>query len=399
MTSGFKDVALNSIIINILSVLSWNHSSFYHDDLQMMYLIDDIRFYLNSFLVKILISLVIRNPDNTLIIKNNGKTSPFRFQMYNQNLTKNKNFGVRSSPTFRQLRGGVERGFGFHQACWALPAPRGEKYVIGHHNRGWKGCLTYGNENICLFGFLKTRDLLQLPRRFSEENVPYVKQRPANHTVANLESSVQKALYFYYYHYYYYLNQGQHLWAFTCTNKQSGQKKKRKKKLRVQQFCSNCEKQSLFSFVSGPSDQKRHWRSNYRRDCPTGIEKLSAWGLGLRDTYGPMHYPGMRSLWQSPANFHQHLALPSPPLYPGPPTWLPFLPSPSTNPPLNIPGCWPLTEAGQRGDKAISSTQSRKVEVCNHFFVFHQTVTDCSRGQALLTLAPLIYLDLWTSPD
>lgn len=83
----------------------------------MMYLIDDIRFYLNSFLVKILISLVIRNPDNTLIIKNNGKTSPFRFQMYNQNLTKNKNFGVRSSPTFRQLRGGVERGFGFHQAC------------------------------------------------------------------------------------------------------------------------------------------------------------------------------------------------------------------------------------------------------------------------------------------
>lgn len=34
-------------------------------------------------------------------------------------------------------------------------------------------------------------------------------------------------------------------------------------------------------------------------------------GLRGRDTYGPMYYPGMRSLWQSPANFHQHLALSS----------------------------------------------------------------------------------------
>lgn len=46
--------------------------------------------------------------------------------------------------------------------------------------------------------------------------------------------------------------------------------------------------------------------------------------IGLGDTYGPMHYPGMRSLWQSPANFHQHLAFPSPPS-PGPPTWFSFL--------------------------------------------------------------------------
>jgi hypothetical protein len=31
-----------------------------------------------------------------------------------------------------------------------------------------------------------------------------------------------------------------------------------------------------------------------------------------------MHYPGMRSLWQSPANFRQHLAFPTP--FSGPPT-------------------------------------------------------------------------------
>lgn len=135
-------------------------------------------------------------------------------------------------------------------------------------------------------------------------------------------------------------------------NKVGKKKEKGKKKLRIEQFCSDCEKQSLFSFVSGPSDQNWHRKSNYWGDCPTGIEKLSAWGLGLRDTYGPIHYPGMRSLWQSPANFHQHLALPSPSRSLGPPTWLLFLPSPSTNPPLNIPGCWPLTEGG--GGRAVA---------------------------------------------
>lgn len=48
-------------------------------------------------------------------------------------------------------------------------------------------------------------------------------------------------------------------------------------------------------------------------------------GIGLGDTYGPMHYPGMRSLWQSPANFHQHLAFPSLPPSSCPPTWFLFL--------------------------------------------------------------------------
>lgn len=66
-----------------------------------------------------------------------------------------------------------------------------------------------------------------------------------------------------------------------------------------------------------------------------------------------------------------------------------------------VPGCWPLTEGGQGGSKAIWSTQSHKVEVCNHVLFFHQTGTDCwyFKGQMLLTLTPLIYIDLWTSPD
>lgn len=58
----------------------------------------------------------------------------------------------------------------------------------------------------------------------------------------------------------------------------------------------------------------RHWKAISMRV-----------GIGLGDTYGPMHYPGMRSLWQSPANFHQHLAFPPPFPSPGPPTWFLFL--------------------------------------------------------------------------
>lgn len=54
--------------------------------------------------------------------------------------------------------------------------------------------------------FLKTRDWLQLARRFSEETVPHVKQRPVNHTAANLESRVQKKE-----PYYTFLSPDQHL--------------------------------------------------------------------------------------------------------------------------------------------------------------------------------------------
>lgn len=98
-------------------------------------------------------------------------------------------------------------------------------------------------------------------------------------------------------------------------------------------------------FCYQPSDQNWNRKSNYWRDCPTGIEKLSAWGLGLGDTYGPMHYPGMRSLWQSPANFHQHLAFPSPVPATRPSYLEPFFLASSLIRPCSapiVPGCWPL---------------------------------------------------------
>lgn len=50
---------------------------------------------------------------------------------------------------------------------------------------------------------------------------------------------------------------------------------------------------------------------------------------------------------------------------------------------------------GQGSGKAISSTQSHKVEVCNHVLssINLELIVDTSGGQTLLTLAPLISLD------
>lgn len=76
----------------------------------------------------------------------------------------------------------------------------------------------------------------------------------------------------------------------------------------------------------------RHWKAISMRV-----------GIGLGDTYGPMHYPGMRSLWQSPANFHQHLAFPTPSSFTRPSYLVPFFSSyTSSFPclPAIVPGWW-----------------------------------------------------------
>ena len=59
------------------------------------------------------------------------------------------------------LRGKLFREVsGFQQArCAPLPPP-GEKYVIGHHSRGWIGCLRDANENIWISNFLTNRRLV-----------------------------------------------------------------------------------------------------------------------------------------------------------------------------------------------------------------------------------------------
>lgn len=114
------------------------------------------------------------------------------------------------------------------------------------------------------------------------------------------------------------------------------------------------------------------------------------------DTYGPMHYPGMRSLWQSPANFHQHLAFPSP-SSPGPPLRQALLPGsffcasslPAPCSLLGVCGCWPLDRETEKGGTSSVWRAWHKVEgVQSHGIVSHQNATDCwyFKGRKLLTL-------------
>lgn len=104
-------------------------------------------------------------------------------------------------------------------------------------------------------------------------------------------------------------------------------------------------------------------------------------GIGLGDTYGPMHYPGMRSLWQSPANFHQHLAFPSLPPSSCPPTWFLFLllhllllSQKNKKPcvPVIVPGWGPLIEQQKEEKKnpycSLSMPQSWRHVITLHCF-------------------------------
>ena len=63
------------------------------------------------------------------------------------------------------LGGTVQRGVRFHLPRWASLPPSGEKYVIGHHSRGWIGCLRDVNENIWLCHFLTNRRLVTTSTR------------------------------------------------------------------------------------------------------------------------------------------------------------------------------------------------------------------------------------------
>lgn len=114
-------------------------------------------------------------------------------------------------------------------------------------------------------------------------------------------------------------------------------------------------------------------------------------GIG-GDTYGPMHYPGMRSLWQSPANFHQHLAFPSP-SSPSPPlrqALLPgsffFVPPPSPSPaPFSVSAdADRLTGRQRKEEPVLSGEHGTKLRVCNHTVLFPikmQLIVDTSRGE------------------
>lgn len=124
-------------------------------------------------------------------------------------------------------------------------------------------------------------------------------------------------------------------------------------------------------------------------------------GIGLGDTYGPMHYPGMRSLWQSPANFHQHLAFPSLPPSSCPPTWFPFLLLHlllSQKKPKKKPLCacyCPRMETINRTTKrriksVLFAEYATKLKACNHtalFPIMMELIVDTSWGENLFDSA------------
>lgn len=145
-------------------------------------------------------------------------------------------------------------------------------------------------------------------------------------------------------------------------------------------FCSGCEKQSP-SFVSGPQTRIETGKAIIGEIVLQALKSYQHEGwIGLGDTYGPMHYPGMRSLWQSPANFHQHLAFPSPSLHqallPGS-LFSSYTSSSLSKPcmPVIFPGWQPFMERKQHlyspaGMAEVDGVQSRCI-------VSHHDGTDC----------------------
>lgn len=125
-------------------------------------------------------------------------------------------------------------------------------------------------------------------------------------------------------------------------------------------------------------------------------------GIGLGDTYGPMHYPGMRSLWQSPANFHQHLAFPSLPPSSCPPTWFPFLllhlllsqKKPKKKKTLCACYCPRMETINRTTKRRIKSVlfaeYATKLKACNHtalFPIMMELIVDTSWGENLFDSA------------
>lgn len=228
---------------------------------------------------------------------------------------------------------------------------------------------------ICKWKYLplwlfKNRRLVTTSTAPLREKGPCVKQRPANHTAASGHFECRRcrpAIIS--------LKQRSGIGgAFTWINKQSGPKK-----LWIQ--CSSFaviernKVPSLLLAARGPelTQEKqllerlshRHWKAISMR---VGIGG-HLWPHALS-----WHEVALAIACQFPPTPGFTIPLPS-----SRPSYLAlFLPPPSPNPPLNVPGCWPLTEGGEEKKyKAICSVQSHKVEGVQSCNVFHQTGTDC----------------------
>lgn len=135
-------------------------------------------------------------------------------------------------------------------------------------------------------------------------------------------------------------------------------------------------------FCSRPSDQNWNRKSNYWRDCPTGIEKLSAWGLGL--AWGTPMAPCIILAWgrfgnRLPISTSTWLSQPLHPHSPspGPPTWFPFLLLPLQT----LLACYCPRMATINREKKIICTVHRLSTHTVLFSIMMEQIVDTSKGE------------------
>lgn len=227
-------------------------------------------------------------------------------------------------------------GFGFHWACWGSLRPSGEKHVIGHHSRGRIVCLRdAGGKYLTMILFNKHKIGYNL-RSFPEGKMCEIERSELPITRVKTLKAHTSWIFFIFWGVYswrptkckpnrvvYYItyqdNLSSHLVHMVNTMFMNGLKHNTPSTF----FFVACEKQCRFSF-HWPGEQNQNRKSNYWRDCPTGIEKLSAWGLGL--VRGTPMAPCIILAW---GRFGNRLPISTsstwlshPPPSQSPPTWL-----------------------------------------------------------------------------
>lgn len=121
-------------------------------------------------------------------------------------------------------------------------------------------------------------------------------------------------------------------------------------------FCGDCEKQSPFSFVSGPRPRIDTGKAIIGEIVPQALKSYQHegwdWGGHLWPHALSWHEVALAIACQFPPTPGFTIPLP---FSVGPPTCLPFcLLPPQTH--LNVPGCWPLTERGGGGEWGVEQS-------------------------------------------
>lgn len=140
-------------------------------------------------------------------------------------------------------------------------------------------------------------------------------------------------------------------------------------------------------FCYRPLDQNWNRKGNYWIDCPTGSEKLSAWGLGL--ALGTPMAPCIILAWGRFGNrlpISTSTWLSHPPPSPGPPTWFSFLLLHLLLLQTRHACYFPRMATINRKKKKICTVQRvwQELKMCNHTVLFPTTmglIVDTSRGE------------------